>query len=100
MSKFPKEVQAPKNVELEAFADILDMMEEKGVTLVGFKGIDMETGNDITIPCQTFAHLIMRNVIEQKDFIRMMAVRTMDEGDYEMTAKVIRKTKPFGSTDS
>lgn len=99
MSKIPFE--APKNVELECFATILDMMQEEGVSLVGFKGVNFKTGKEVLIPSQGFANMIMLKLIRTEDFLKLMGSdKSEEEAVASMKVREIFKDKPFGSTDS
>ncbi len=90
----------PNNIELEVFAKILDMMKEKGVSFLGVRGVNLQTGTEVVIPSQTFGRLILIGALKHDDFIKMMSTNPSDVDKMDMSIKFVSKDKKFGSTDS
>lgn len=94
-------LKCPNNKELEAFATILDAMEKEGAVLVGFKGINFETGKEVVIPSQTIALLVVSGAIPKEKFLRMMGKsENVDEYEVKVRFENWNKETPFGSTMS
>lgn len=90
-----------KNIELRAFAQLIDLCEKEGYILIGMTfrkakdiGDEIEFDEGIrTVPSQTIAELITQN--PEEDFFTDLMMIDQSCGKPKRHLQII-KTKPFG----